>query len=430
MRVLLLGSGGREHTFSWKIAKSPLLKKLYIAPGNAGTQLHGENINLSPVDFEAIRNFVINKQINLVLVGPEDPLVLGIHDFFLTHDEIKHIPVIGPCKDGAQLEGSKDFAKAFMKKNGIPTAAYQTFSKDNIQQAYQFIDGLKPPYVLKADGLAAGKGVVILSNPEEAKDELNRMLIDKKFGEASNKVVIEEFLKGIELSVFVVTDGISYKILPEAKDYKRIGDGDTGPNTGGMGTVSGVPFATPEFMKKVEERIIIPTIEGLKKDNIPYKGFIFIGLMNVSGEPYVIEYNVRMGDPETESVLPRIKNDFLEILQAVATETLDKITIKFDSRYTATIMLVSDGYPGAYQKGKEITGLDADYCGSLIFHAGTAVNADNKVVTSGGRVLGVTSFGDTLSEALAKSYDCIYNINFDGKKFRRDIGQDLLNFKP
>jgi phosphoribosylamine--glycine ligase len=428
MKILLLGSGGREHTFAWKIAQSPLLTKLFIAPGNAGTMQHGENVNLLPTDFESIRIFVKTNKIDLVLVGPEDPLVLGIHDFFLSNSDIENFPVIGPCKDGAQLEGSKDFAKAFMIKNNIPTAAYKTFTKDNIQDGFGLIDSLYPPYVLKADGLAAGKGVVILNTADEAKAELKRMLLEAKFGEASRKVVIEEFLKGIELSVFVVTDGISYKILPEAKDYKCIGEGDTGPNTGGMGTISGVPFATTEFMKKVEDRIIIPTVEGLKKENINYKGFIFIGLMNVGGNPYVIEYNVRMGDPETESVLPRLKNDFVEVLQAIANNLLDKVKIEIDERVTATVMLVSEGYPGTYEKGKEIFGLD-QVKDSIIFHAGTSLNDAGKVITSGGRVLGVTSYGTTIEEALERSYKSIKGINFTGKKFRHDIGQDVLNYQ-
>jgi phosphoribosylamine---glycine ligase len=429
MKILLLGSGGREHTYAWKIAQSPLLTKLFIAPGNAGTLQQGENVKLLPTDFEGIRQFVKTNKIDLVLVGPEDPLVMGIHDFFLANADIKNIPLIGPCKDGAQLEGSKDFAKEFMIKNRIPTAAYKTFTKDNIQEGFRFIDALNPPYVLKADGLAAGKGVVILNTSDEAKAELKRMLIDAKFGEASKKVVIEEFLKGIELSVFVVTDGVSYKILPEAKDYKRIGEGDTGPNTGGMGTVSGVPFATPEFIKKVEERIIIPTIEGLKKENINYKGFIFIGLMNMGGNPFVIEYNVRMGDPETESVLPRLKNDFVEVLFAIANGTLDKIKFEIDKQVTATVMLVSDGYPGAYEKGKEIHGLEK-ITDSIIFHAGTSLDHEGKVISSGGRVLGVTSYGTTLEEALEKSYNSSKYIHYTGKKLRYDIGQDVIKYKP
>ena len=428
MRILLLGSGGREHTFSWKIAQSPLLTKLFIAPGNAGTLQYGENINLQGSDFVGIRQFVKENKVDLVLVGPEDPLVLGIHDYFLAHNDIKDIPVIGPCKQGAMLEGSKDFAKAFMQRNAIPTAAYQTFTKETITDGFAFIDTLQAPYVLKADGLAAGKGVVILNDTEETKAELHRMLIDSKFGAASNKVVIEEFLKGIELSVFVVTDGISYKILPEAKDYKRIGEGDTGPNTGGMGTVSGVPFATAEFMKKVEDRVIKPTISGLKTENIPYKGFIFIGLMNVAGNPYVIEYNVRMGDPETESVLPRLKNDFVEMLQAIGNNSLKNITVEIDSKVTATVMLVSEGYPGAYQKGKVITGLEKVE-GSIVFHAGTSLDAAGNTITNGGRVLAVTSYGATLQEALNRSYSNIEHIHFEGKSFRKDIGQDVITFK-
>ncbi len=428
MKILLLGSGGREHTFAWKIAQSPLLTKLFIAPGNAGTLQHGENVNMQPTNFEEIRQFVKANDIGLVLVGPEDPLVMGIHDFFLAHADIKHIPVIGPCQLGAMLEGSKDFAKAFMIKNKIPTAAYQTFTKETIHQAFLFIDKLNAPYVLKADGLAAGKGVVILNDAAEAKAELNRMLLESKFGLASSKVVIEEFLKGIELSVFVATDGISYKILPEAKDYKRIGEGDTGPNTGGMGTVSGVPFADAEFMKKVEDGIIKPTIAGLKHENISYKGFIFIGLMNVGGNPYVIEYNVRMGDPETESVLPRLKNDFVEMLQAIGNNTLNNISIEIDSRVTATVMLVSEGYPGAYQKGKTITGL-SQVQGSMVFHAGTKLATDGTTITSGGRVLGVTSFGEDLQQALEMSYSNIKRIEFEGKQFRKDIGRDVINYK-
>ncbi|MEI6124785.1 MAG: phosphoribosylamine--glycine ligase [Bacteroidota bacterium] len=428
MRILLLGSGGREHTFAWKLAQSPLLTKLFIAPGNAGTMLHGENVDIAPCDFESIKQFVKNNQIDLMLVGPEEPLVRGIHDYFLSNDELKNIPVIGPCMDGAMLEGSKDFAKAFMIRNNIPTAAYQTFTKETILQAFDFIDTLQAPYVLKADGLAAGKGVLILNTAEEAKDELSRMLINNKFGVASNKVVIEEFLKGIELSVFVVTDGISYKILPEAKDYKRIGEGDTGPNTGGMGTVSGVGFATNDFMKKVEDRIIKPTISGLIEGKINYKGFIFIGLMNVDGNPYVIEYNVRMGDPETESVLPRLENDFVELLSAIGNKSLQNISIVIDKRVTATVMLVSKGYPDAYEKGKIISGLN-NSDGSIIFHAGTIITNDGSIVTNGGRVFGVTSYGENLQQALDASYRNISTIQFEGKSFRTDIGQDVLNLK-
>ncbi|MCK9611293.1 MAG: phosphoribosylamine--glycine ligase [Bacteroidales bacterium] len=425
MNILILGSGGREHTFAWKLSQSPLVNKMFIAPGNAGTQLHGKNINISPLDFEKIRDFVVANNINMVLVGPEDPLVCGIHDYFLVDNNLKNIPVIGPCKDGAILEGSKDFAKVFMQKYNIPTAAYRTFTKDNIENAFDFISQLSPPYVLKADGLAAGKGVVILDKKEHTKEELKEMLVGSKFGKASEKVVIEEFLKGIELSVFVITDGVNYKILPSAKDYKKIGEGDSGPNTGGMGTVSGVPFADKTFMEKVETRIIIPTLRGLQHENICYKGFIFFGLMNVSGDPYVIEYNVRMGDPETESVLPRIKNDFAEILSAVANNQLDKITIENDERFAATIMLVSRGYPGSYEKGKVITGLEK-VNQSIIFHAGTKTEK-NQCMTNGGRVLGITSYGNTLMEALNNSYQSADLIDFEGKYFRKDIGSDLLN---
>jgi len=425
MNILLIGSGGREHTFAWKLAQSPLLKKLFILPGNAGTALLGENINCSPVDFDKIRQIVKERNINLVLVGPEDPLVNGIYDFFLEHDDISHIPVIGPSKEGAELEGSKDFAKAFMQKYNIPTAAYQTFSKETIEDGYRFLETLKAPFVLKADGLAAGKGVVILNDVTEAKEELTQMLIGSKFGKASAKVVIEEFLKGIELSVFVITDGDTYKILPSAKDYKKIGEGDTGPNTGGMGTVSGVSFADEVFMENVIEQIIKPTIEGIKLENIAYKGFIFFGLMNVGGEPKVIEYNVRMGDPETESVLPRIKNDFVELLLAVANNKLKEIDIDFDKRYAATVMLVSKGYPGNYEKGEIITGIN-NVLDSLVFHAGTTVDLSGNTITNGGRVLGVTSLGETLSEALEKSYHNASLINFNGKYFRRDIGKDVM----
>jgi len=425
MNILLLGSGGREHTFAWKLSQSPLLDKLYIAPGNAGTAMCGENINCSPVDFEKIRQIVKEKNIGLVLVGPEDPLVQGIYEFFMTHDDIKNIPVIGPSQKGAMLEGSKDFAKAFMQKYNIPTAKYLTFTKATLNEGCRFIDTLEPPFVLKADGLAAGKGVVILNDAEEAKAELKEMLVGEKFGKASEKVVIEEFLKGIELSVFVITDGENYKILPSAKDYKKIGEGDTGPNTGGMGTVSGVSFADEVFMNKVNERIIKPTIYGIKQEHIVYKGFIFFGLMNVSGDPYVIEYNVRMGDPETESVLPRIKSDFVEMLLAASKNRLPEVNLETDERYVATVMMVSKGYPGSYEKGKIITGLNA-VSDSMVFHAGTALDTEGNFITSGGRVLGVTSFGETMQEALDKSYKSAGIIDFEGKYFRRDIGKDLM----
>ncbi|HNW70196.1 MAG TPA: phosphoribosylamine--glycine ligase [Bacteroidales bacterium] len=425
MNILLLGSGGREHTFAWKLSQSPLLEKLYIAPGNAGTAMCGENINCSPVDFEKIRQIVKEKNIGLVLVGPEDPLVQGIHEYFLAHDDIKNIPVIGPSQKGAMLEGSKDFAKAFMQKYNIPTAKYRSFTKATLDEGCRFIDTLKPPFVLKADGLAAGKGVVILNDTAEAKAELEQMLAGAKFGKASEKVVIEEFLKGIELSVFVITDGENYKILPSAKDYKKIGEGDTGPNTGGMGTVSGVPFADDVFMNKVKERIIEPTIYGIKQEHIVYTGFIFFGLMNVAGDPFVIEYNVRMGDPETESVLPRLKTDLVEILMATANNRLPEVSLEIDERYTTTVMMVSKGYPGSYEKGKVITGLDA-VTGSIVFHAGTSLNEKGNFITSGGRVLGVTSFGETIQEALDKSYKSAGIIDFEGKYFRSDIGKDLM----
>ncbi len=425
MNILLLGSGGREHAFAWKLSQSPLIDKLYIAPGNAGTASCGENIDCSPLDFEKIELFVKEKQIGLVLVGPEDPLVQGIYDYFQAHEELKNIPVIGPSQKGAQLEGSKDFAKVFMQKYNIPTAAYRTFTRETLQEGFSFIDTLKPPYVLKADGLAAGKGVAILNNTGDAKAELEQMLAGSKFGKASEKVVIEEFLKGIELSVFVLTDGQHYQVLPVAKDYKKIGEGDTGPNTGGMGAVSGVPFADEVFMKKVHERIIKPTIQGLQQEKITYKGFIFMGLMNVGGDPYVIEYNVRMGDPETESVLPRIKNDLVELLLATAGGTLHTKKMKIDDRYTVTVMMVSEGYPGSYQKGKKIAGLNT-LDGSIVFHAGTAVDAEGNIITNGGRVLGVMSFGDTLTEAREKSYKNTAVIDFEGMYYRHDIGNDLM----
>jgi len=425
MNILLLGSGGREHAFAWKLKQSPLVDKLYIAPGNAGTASCGENINCSPVDFDKITQIVKEKQIGLVLVGPEDPLVQGIYDYFQSQDDLKNIPVIGPSQKGAQLEGSKDFAKAFMRKYHIPTAAYRTFTKETLNEGLSFIDSLKPSYVLKADGLAAGKGVVILNNADDAKTELEQMLACSKFGKASEKVVIEEFLKGIELSVFVLTDGEHYQVLPVAKDYKKIGENDTGPNTGGMGAVSGVPFADDAFMEKVHEKIIQPTIRGLEQEKITYKGFIFIGLMNVGGNPYVIEYNVRMGDPETESVLPRIKNDLVEMLLATANGTLNEIKMEIDERYAVTVMMVSRGYPGTYEKGKKITGLNA-VKDSIIFHAGTALDSEGILNTNGGRVLGVMSYGATLTEAREKSYKNAALIDFDGKYFRHDIGKDLM----
>ena len=426
MNVLILGSGGREHAFAWKISQSKLLQNLYIAPGNAGTANCGINVAISLTDFEAIKNLVWEKDINLVLVGPEDPLVNGIHDFFLQDDILKDIPVIGPKKDGAQLEGSKDFSKAFMKKHGIPTARYGTFTKESLQDGFNFLDSLQAPFVLKADGLAAGKGVLIIQDIHEAKDELTNILINSKFGSAGNKVVIEEFLFGIELSVFVLTDGKSYKILPAAKDYKRIGEGDTGLNTGGMGAVSPVPFADEKFIKKVEDKIIIPTINGLIKDGIDYSGFIFIGLMNCNGEPSVIEYNCRMGDPETEVVIPRIKSDLLDLLNGVASKNLNTKHYETINEIATTVVLVSGGYPGEYKKDKLIQGIDNNK-DSLIFHSGTKL-VNDKVYTNGGRVFAVTSFGNTIKDAVNKSFDCANKINYEGKYFRSDIGQDLINY--
>lgn len=423
MNVLILGSGGREHTFAWKIAQSPLLNKLFIAPGNAGTAGLGENINIEVNDFVGIKSICLNKFIDMVIVGPEDPLVKGIHDFFLEDSELRNIPVIGPQKAAAELEGSKDFAKEFLFRHDIPTAAYKTFKADNLEEGYAFLDSLNAPYVLKADGLAAGKGVLILDSVEEAKTELKEMLTQAKFGAASAKVVIEEFLDGIELSVFVLTDGTNYKILPTAKDYKRIGEGDTGLNTGGMGAVSPVPFANDTFMKKIEDRIVRPTVEGLKKDGLPYKGFIFIGLIKVKEEPLVIEYNVRMGDPETEVVLPRIQSDLLELFQAVGNGTLNQVQLKIDQRYATTIMLVSGGYPEAYEKGMEIKGIDT-VGSSIPFHAGTKIE-NGKVLTNGGRVMALSSFGISMEEALTKSFKSAESVKFLNKYFRKDIGFDL-----
>ncbi|MDG3584196.1 phosphoribosylamine--glycine ligase [Galbibacter pacificus] len=423
MNILILGSGGREHTFAWKIAQSNKTTQLYVAPGNAGTAKIATNVAVSVTDFPAIKKLVTAKKIDMVVVGPEDPLVQGIHDFFLNDNELKNIPVIGPQKSGAILEGSKEFAKEFMARHNVPTAAYQSFTSESLDAGYAFLETLHPPYVLKADGLAAGKGVLILNDIEEAKIELKNMLVGAKFGNASAKVVIEEFLSGIELSVFVLTDGKNYLILPTAKDYKRIGEGDTGLNTGGMGAISPVPFADITFMEKVEERIVKPTIEGFQKDKIPYKGFVFIGLIKVGEEPYVIEYNVRMGDPETEVVIPRIQNDMVDMLQAVAEGTLDKINLKIDERSATTVVAVSGGYPEAYEKGKEITGHDkvADV---IVFHAGTQLD-DNKVLTSGGRVLAVTSYGDDFREALKTSYKSLESITFDKMYYRKDLGFDL-----
>lgn len=424
MNILILGSGGRESTFAWKIAQSNLCDNLFIAPGNAGTSQYGKNINIKATDFDAVKNVVLEQKINLVLVGPEEPLVKGIHDYFLASAELKDIPVIGPKADGAQLEGSKDFSKAFMNRHGVPTAASETFNKETLAQGLTYLKHHQMPVVLKADGLAAGKGVLICTTLEEAQHELTLMLAEAKFGAASEKVVIEEFLTGIELSVFVLTDGTDYVILPEAKDYKRIGEGDTGLNTGGMGSISPVHFANQEFLKRVEEEIVIPTVSGLKNDNIDYKGFIFIGLMNNNGVPKVIEYNCRMGDPETESVLPRIENDFVELLNAVANKQLKNYQLKISKKTAATIVVVSAGYPGDYLKGKSISGLE-NIKESTVFHAGTEI--ENGIIkTNGGRVLAVTTLQENLFDALQQATADAGRIYFDGANFRKDIGFDLL----
>lgn len=425
MDILLLGSGGREHALAWKLAQSPKLDRLFIAPGNAGTHSIGTNIPLAVSDFPSIRQFVLENKIGMVVPGPEDPLVNGIHDYFLNDPLLHKIPVIGPLRKAAMLEGSKEFAKKFMNKYSIPTAAYHVFNPGSLQDGIEFISREKPPYVLKADGLAAGKGVVICHEKEDAVNELYAMLKDEKFGKASKKVVVEEFLQGIELSAFIITDGKSYQILPEAKDYKKIGEGDTGPNTGGMGSISPVSFANREFMDKVEERIIRPTITGLISENISYHGFIFFGLMNVQGDPYIIEYNCRMGDPEAESVLPRIGNDLLELFMAVAEERLEKETILTNPEFAATVMLVSKGYPDHYEKGKKIT-IDPGISDSIIFHAGTATREDSEeMTTNGGRVIAVTSLGKSQQDALERSYRNAGLISFEGKYYRRDIGFDL-----
>ncbi|WP_291286386.1 phosphoribosylamine--glycine ligase [Flavobacterium sp.] len=424
MTILLLGSGGREHAFAWKMTQSPLCEKLFVAPGNAGTAAIATNVAMSPTDFDAIKAFVIQENVKMVVVGPEDPLVKGIYDYFKNDESLQHIPVIGPSKLGAQLEGSKEFAKEFLMKHNIPTAAYDSFTAETVENGCAFLETLQPPYVLKADGLAAGKGVLIIQDLEEAKTELRNMLVHEKFGAASSKVVIEEFLDGIELSCFVLTDGKSYKILPTAKDYKRIGEGDTGLNTGGMGAVSPVPYVDAVLMEKIETRIVKPTIEGFQKDGIEYKGFVFIGLINVKNEPIVIEYNVRMGDPETEVVVPRLQSDLVELFLSVANQKLDSFELKVDPRSATTIMVVSGGYPEDFEKGKVITGLE-NITDSIVFHAGTKIEGET-VVSNGGRVLTVTSYGDDFQQAIKKSYQNIDKLNFDKMYFRKDIGFDLL----
>ncbi|MCK0132718.1 phosphoribosylamine--glycine ligase [Arenibacter sp. S6351L] len=423
MNILILGAGGREHTLAWKLKQSPKLKNLYVAPGNAGTAAIAQNVPIGVNDFEAIKKCVLSENIEMVIVGPEDPLVNGVHDFFLNDTDLKDIPVIGPQKAAATLEGSKQFAKEFMMRHNIPTAAYESFTAATLKKGYAFLETLKPPYVLKADGLAAGKGVLILNDLQEAKAELKTMLIDSKFGAASTTVVIEEFLDGIELSCFVLTDGKGFKVLPTAKDYKRIGEGDTGLNTGGMGAISPVPFADKVFMDKVLERIVKPTVEGFKLDNLPYKGFVFIGLIKVGDEPKVIEYNVRMGDPETEVVIPRIKNDLVEVFEAVANQSLDSIALEIDERAATTVMAVSGGYPEAYGKGMEITGFDAIE-DAVVFHAGTELK-EGRVLTNGGRVLAVTSYGSNYKEALKKSYKNMEKLHFNKMYYRKDLGFDL-----
>ncbi len=423
MNILILGSGGREHTLAWKLRQSPQVKELYVAPGNAGTSEIAENLPIRIDDFEAIKKAALDYEIHLILVGPEIPLVLGIHDFFLDDPEIAHIPVIGPRKLAATLEGSKQFAKEFMKRHHIPTAAYRSFTAAELHDGYAFLDSLAPPYVLKADGLAAGKGVLILHSLTEAKEALEAMLINAKFGAAGATVVIEEFLSGIELSCFVLTDGKNYHVLPTAKDYKRIGEGDTGLNTGGMGAISPVPFAGKKFMEKVQDQIVGPTMEGLKKDQMEYKGFIFIGLIKVGEEPFVIEYNVRLGDPETEVIIPRIKNDLATVLKAVGNGTLDRIDLEIDERAAGTVVVVAGGYPELYGKGDEIRGINA-VTDSVVFHAGTRIR-DGKVITDGGRVLAITSYGRDFRQALQTSYQSLQRISYHQMYYRKDLGFDL-----
>ncbi len=424
MNIMILGSGGREHALAWKISKSKLCDNLYIAPGNGGTSLEGENISIDINNFEEVKNHVLIKNIDLVIVGPEEPLVRGIVDYFKHDNELKNIKIFGPGRNGAKLEGSKDFSKEFMFRNNIPCGKSKTFNKDNLENGYKFLEKIKPPYVLKADGLAAGKGVLILDDLEEAKKELSKMILDEKFGDASKNVLVEEYLDGIEVSVFAITDGNKYLILPEAKDYKRIGEKDTGPNTGGMGAVSPVNFADEEFMKKVEDQVIKRTVNGIKKENLDYKGFIFAGLMNVKGNPYVIEYNVRMGDPETQVVIPRIKNDLLDIINNCLENNLEKLKLDFDERYATTVILAADGYPNNYNKGDKINNLSEEN-NTKIFHAGTK-SLDNEILSNGGRVLACTGFGKQINEALSNSYNMAKKISWKNKYFRNDIGKDLI----
>ena len=424
MKVLVLGSGGREHALAWKIGQSSLLSKLYIAPGNAGTLEHGENVAIDPENFQQVAEFAIEKNIEIIVVGPEGPLVKGIHNYFSSNPELSSITIIGPKKEGAILEGSKDFSKKFMAANNIPTAKYKSFDLDSIADGEAYLETMTPPYVLKADGLAAGKGVLIVDSLKKAKKELRSMLANKKFGSASKKVVVEEFLDGIEVSVFIITDGNSYKILPEAKDYKRIGEGDTGLNTGGMGAISPVPFANREFMDKVENQIIIPTIKGLRKENIEYSGFIFFGLILVKGDPYVIEYNCRLGDPETEVILPRLKSDLLDLFDGIASDTLSERDVEIDPKSAGTVMLVSGGYPEDYKKGEAIT-IGNIHERSIVFHAGTK-KENEKVITNGGRVISVTSYGKDIESSIKNSYSTIENIHFNKMNFRRDIGKDVI----
>ncbi|GAA4829842.1 phosphoribosylamine--glycine ligase [Algivirga pacifica] len=423
MNVLVLGSGGREHTFAWKIAQSPKLSKLFVAPGNAGTAAIAENVNIGVTDFDALADFALAQKIGLIVVGPEAPLVEGVADYFAERADLSHITIIGPKKAGALLEGSKDFSKQFMLKHGVPTGAAETFTLEQLENGYAFLEKQTAPYVLKADGLAAGKGVIITEDLQEAKDSLKEML-EGKFGDASSQVLIEQYLSGIELSVFVLTDGENYITLPSAKDYKRIGEGDTGLNTGGMGAISPVPFADDAFMQKVDERVVKPTVEGLKKDNLDYVGFIFIGLMNCDGEPYVIEYNVRMGDPETEVVIPRLESDLLEIFQLVGKKALSEVKLEVKPETATTVMMVSGGYPESYEKGKTMESIE-EVTDAIPFHAGTTINNDGKVVTAGGRVIALTAFGEDIQEALKKSYKAANTIQFDGQYFRTDIGFDL-----